>query len=45
MKAPEEKAMGYTVVVIVGAIAVFILVSALTRTVVPLPGGLGRLAP
>jgi hypothetical protein len=45
MKAPEEKAMGYTVVVIVGAIAVFILVGALTRMVVPMPGGLGRLVP
>lgn len=38
MKAPEDKAMGYTVVVVIGAIAVFILVTALTRTVVPMPG-------
>ncbi len=45
MKAPEEKATGYTVVVVVGAIAVFILVSAITRTVVPMPGGLGRPTP
>jgi hypothetical protein len=44
MKAPEEKAMGYTVVVIVGAVAVFILVGALSQTVVPMPG-LGRLTP
>lgn len=44
MKAPDEKAMLYTVVVIIGAIAVFILVGALSRTVVPMPG-LGRLTP
>jgi hypothetical protein len=44
MKAPEEKAMPYTVVVIIGAIALFIVVGALSRAVVPMPG-LGRLTP
>ena len=44
MKAPEERAMPYTVVVVVGAIAVFILVNAISRTVVPMPG-LGALTP
>jgi len=38
MKVPEERAMLYTVVVVVGAIAVFILVNAVTKTVVPMPG-------
>lgn len=44
MKAPPEKAMGYTVVVIVCAIVVFIVIGVLTRTVVPGPG-LGGLTP
>ena len=44
MKAPEEKAMGYTVVVIVCAIVVFMVVGAITRSVVPMPG-LGGLTP
>ena len=38
MKAPEEKAMGYTVVVIVCAIVVFMVVGAIVRSVVPMPG-------
>lgn len=44
MKAPEEKAMGYTVVVIVCAIVIFMVVGAITRSVVPVPG-LGLLNP
>jgi hypothetical protein len=44
MKAPEEKAMPYTVVVIIGAIALFIVVGVLSRAVVPMPG-LGQLTP
>lgn len=44
MKSPEEKAMPYTVVVIISAIVLFVVVGALSRTVVPMPG-LGRLTP
>jgi Yip1 domain len=42
MKAPQEKAMGYTVVVVVCAIVLFILVGAVAAAVVPAPplGGL-----
>ena len=36
MKAPQDRAMPYTVVVIIGAIAVFILVGAISRTVIPI---------
>lgn len=38
MKAPKEKAMGYTVVVIVCMIVLFILVGAVTSVVAPAPG-------
>ena len=36
MKAPQERAMPYTLVVVIGAIAVFILVAAVSRMVVPI---------
>ncbi len=44
MKSPEEKAMPYTVVVIISAIVLFVVIGTISRTVVPVPG-LGRLTP
>lgn len=44
MKAPQEKAMAYTVVVIVCAIVVGVVIGVITNQVVPMPG-YGRLTP
>lgn len=44
MKAPQEKAMAYTVVVIVCAIVVGVVIGLITNQVVPMPG-YGRLTP
>jgi hypothetical protein len=38
MKAPQEKAMVYTIVVIVCAIVVYAIVGAITSRLVPQPG-------
>lgn len=44
MKAPQEKAMGYTVVVIICAIVVFLILGVVTNAIVPMPG-FGRMTP
>lgn len=38
MKSPEDKAAGYTIVVVVCAIVLFVVVGAITRTVFTYPG-------
>jgi hypothetical protein len=38
MKSPEDKAAGYTIVVVVCAIILFVVVGAITRTVFTYPG-------
>ena len=47
MKAPQEKAMGYTAVVIVCAIVLYVVVGGITATFLPRPGlgGLPGLTP
>ena len=46
MKAPQEKALAYTIVVIICAIVVFIVLGIITNAIVPVPiPGLGRLTP
>lgn len=38
MKAPQDKALGYTAVVVVAAIVIFVVVGAVASVVVPHPG-------